>query len=157
MLVRSAERAPYSAPQTASASADISVLMNVVSICRSRSGLAWASCSCRKWAGSILLGAVIASNSWGCGRYPEDHAVAASTWKARWSPGPSHTTLVDATRVSPAPFEGRRSTARPMRAKQRKNGVMKVDPQDSVRKATHRDRGVAVDLLVEAFADDPLF
>src|SRR3712207_5174560 len=61
--------------------------MNVVSICRSRSGLAWASCSCRKWAGSILLGAVIASNSWGCGRYPEDHAVAASTWRARWSPG----------------------------------------------------------------------
>jgi GNAT superfamily N-acetyltransferase len=59
--------------------------------------------------------------------------------------------------VSPAPFEGRRSTARPMRAKQRKNGVMKVDPQDSVRKGTHRDRGVAVDLLVEAFADDPLF
>jgi len=37
---RLAARAPYSAPQTASASADISVLMNVVSICRSRSGLA---------------------------------------------------------------------------------------------------------------------
>src|SRR5829696_262245 len=35
--------------------------MNVVSICRSRSGLAWASCSDRKRAGSILLGAVIAS------------------------------------------------------------------------------------------------
>src|SRR3954452_25319353 len=35
--------------------------MNVVSIWRNRSGLAWASCSCRKRAGSILLGAVIAS------------------------------------------------------------------------------------------------
>src|SRR3954449_8824436 len=100
MLVRSAERAPYSAPQTASASADISVLMKVVSICRSRSGLAWASCSSRKRTGSILLGAVIASNSWGCERYPEDHAVAASTCRARYSPGPSHTTLVDATQLS---------------------------------------------------------
>src|SRR4051794_15154219 len=71
--------------------------MKVVSIWRSRSGLAWASCSCRKWAGSILLGAVIASFSWVCGRSPEDHAVAASTFRARYSPGPSHTTLVDAT------------------------------------------------------------
>src|SRR3954452_19211368 len=80
MLVRSAERAPYSAPQTASASADISVLMNVVSICRSRSGLAWASCSDRKWAGSILLGAVIALVSWiAVEGFPEDHAVAALT------------------------------------------------------------------------------
>src|SRR3954453_4579312 len=64
MLVRSAERAPYSAPQTASASADMSVLMKVVSICRNRSGLAWASCSCRKRVGSILLGAVVAFFSW---------------------------------------------------------------------------------------------
>src|SRR3954468_9625604 len=80
MLVRSAERAPYSAPQTASASADMRVLVNVVSICRSRSGLAWASCSCRKWAGSILLGAVIALVSWIAVRgFPEDHAVAALT------------------------------------------------------------------------------
>src|SRR3712207_6406936 len=61
--------------------------MKVVSIWRSRSGLAWASCSCRKWAGSILEGAVIASNSWVCGRSPEDHAVAASTFRARYSPG----------------------------------------------------------------------
>jgi hypothetical protein len=38
----------------------MSVSMKVVSICRNRSGEAWASCSCRKWAGSILLGAVIA-------------------------------------------------------------------------------------------------
>src|SRR5919199_3168135 len=99
MLTRSAERAPYSAPQTASASADISVLMKVVSIWRSRSGLAWASCSCRKAVGSILLGAVIASNSWGCGRSPEDHAVAASTFGAHHSPGPSYTTLADTTFV----------------------------------------------------------
>src|SRR4051794_9531577 len=101
MLVRSTERVPYSAPQTASASADMSVLMKVVSICRSRSGLAWASCSDRKWAGSILLGAVIAFFSWRAVRgFPEDHAVAAFTCRARWSPGPSHTTLVDATRAT---------------------------------------------------------
>src|SRR4051812_31573027 len=76
----------------------MSVLMKVVSICRSRSGLAWASCSDRKWAGSILLGAVIAFFSWSAVRgFPEDHAVAAFTCRARWSPGPSHTTLVDAT------------------------------------------------------------
>src|SRR4051812_16948625 len=58
----------------------MSVLMNVVSICRSRSGLAWASCSSRKRAGPILLGAVIAFELLKhCGRSPEDHAVAAST------------------------------------------------------------------------------
>src|SRR3954451_1029226 len=56
----------------------MSVLMNVVSICRNRSGLAWASCSCRKRVGSILLGAVIALVSWSSVRgFPEDHAVAA--------------------------------------------------------------------------------
>src|SRR4051795_1439422 len=56
------------------------VLMNVVSIWRSRSGLAWASCSCRKRAGSILLGAVIAFFSWvSVEGHPEDHAVAAFT------------------------------------------------------------------------------
>ncbi|SNR99771.1 hypothetical protein SAMN06272737_1612 [Blastococcus mobilis] len=32
-----------------------------------------------------------------CGRSPEDHAVAASTFRARYSPGPSYTTLADAT------------------------------------------------------------
>src|SRR3954454_4536184 len=100
MLVRSAERAPYSAPQTASASADISVLMNVVSICRSRSGLAWASCSDRKWAGSILLSAVIALVSWIAVRgVPEDHAVAALTSGPHPERGPSYTTLADATRA----------------------------------------------------------
>jgi hypothetical protein len=36
---------PNSAPQTASASALINACTNVVIICRSRSGLAWASCS----------------------------------------------------------------------------------------------------------------
>src|SRR3954451_17833352 len=66
----------------------MSVLMNVVSICRSRSGLAWASCSCRKRAGSILLGAVIAFFSWvSVEGHTEDHAVAASTFMARYSPG----------------------------------------------------------------------
>jgi hypothetical protein len=34
--------------------------MNMVSIERSRSGEAEARCSCKNWAGSILLGAVIA-------------------------------------------------------------------------------------------------
>jgi hypothetical protein len=48
------------APHTASASADISVLMNVVSSSRSRSGDAWASCSSTKRAGSILDVTVIA-------------------------------------------------------------------------------------------------
>src|SRR4051812_41720749 len=72
--------------------------MNVVSIWRSRSGLAWASCSCRKRAGSILLGAVIAFFFWvSVEGHPEDHAVAASTFRARYSPGPSYTTLADAT------------------------------------------------------------
>src|SRR4029077_16657716 len=49
---------PYGAPQTASASADISASMNVAGIERSRSGDADDSWSCRKRAGSILLGAV---------------------------------------------------------------------------------------------------
>jgi hypothetical protein len=38
----------------------MSVLMNVVSIERNRSGDAEARCSCRNWAGSIIEGAVIA-------------------------------------------------------------------------------------------------
>jgi hypothetical protein len=50
----------YWAPQIASASADISVLMNVDSIWRIRSGDASASWSCRNRAGSILDGVVIA-------------------------------------------------------------------------------------------------
>jgi hypothetical protein len=57
-LTRSGEGIPYRAPQIASASADISVLTNVVSIERSKSGDADASWSCRKLTGSILLGAV---------------------------------------------------------------------------------------------------
>src|SRR3954468_18378317 len=66
----------------------MSVLMNVVSIWRSRSVLAWASSSFRKRAGSILLGAVIAFFSWvSVEGHPEDHAVAASTFRARYSPG----------------------------------------------------------------------
>src|SRR3954454_8729124 len=75
----------------------MSVLMNVVSICRNRSGLAWASCSCRKRVGSILLGAVIALVSWRSVRgFPEDHAVGRL--RVRASPrsgGPSYTTLAD--------------------------------------------------------------
>src|SRR3954467_14235656 len=72
--------------------------MNVVSICRSRSGLAWASCSCRKRAGSILLGAVIAFFSWvSVEGHPEDHAVAAFTSGPHSGWGPSYTTLADAT------------------------------------------------------------
>jgi hypothetical protein len=49
--------------QTASASVDMSALMNVVSIERSRSGAADSSRSCRNRAGSILLGAVIVMSS----------------------------------------------------------------------------------------------
>src|SRR4051794_25712504 len=58
---------------------------------RSRSGEAWASCSCRNWVGSILLGAVTA---WSPGRstvrgFLQDHAVAAYT-RLRPSPGRPH-------------------------------------------------------------------
>jgi hypothetical protein len=59
-FTRSALGIPYGAPQTASASADISVFTNVVSIERSRSGDADASWSCSMRAGSILGFAVIA-------------------------------------------------------------------------------------------------
>jgi hypothetical protein len=59
-LVRSLLGRPYGAPQTASASADISAWMNVESMSRSRSGDAVASWSCRNSAGSILVFAVIA-------------------------------------------------------------------------------------------------
>src|SRR4051794_14595125 len=76
----------------------ISVLMNVVSICRNRSGEAWASCSCRKAVGSILLGAVIVFFSWiAVEGVPEDHAVAAFTSGPHPGWGPSYTTLADAT------------------------------------------------------------
>src|SRR3954453_7875329 len=76
----------------------MSVLMNVVSIWSSRSGLAGASCSCRKRAGSILLGAVIAFFSWvSVEGHPEDHAVAAFTSGPHPGWGPSYTTLADAT------------------------------------------------------------
>lgn len=54
VLTRSGELVPYSAPQTASASADIRVSMNVVNSERSRSGDAAVRCSCRNRAGSIL-------------------------------------------------------------------------------------------------------
>jgi hypothetical protein len=78
---------------------DISVLMNVDSICRSRSGLAWASCSSTKRAGSILLGAVIASVS---SSMSGNSVRRITRWPSytsapRPSPGRSHTTLADAT------------------------------------------------------------
>src|SRR3954452_22132455 len=79
----------------------MSVLMNVVSIWRSRSVLAWTSCSCRKTVGSILLGAVIAFFSWvSVEGHPEDHAVAAFTSGPHPGWGPSYTTLTDATRAA---------------------------------------------------------
>src|SRR3954454_12231909 len=53
-LVRSGLATPYSAPQTASASAESNVLMNEPSSSRNRSGLAWARCSSSIRAGSIL-------------------------------------------------------------------------------------------------------
>jgi len=59
-LIRSVERVPYSAPHTLSACALSRALMNVPSSSRIRSGLAWASWSCKKTAGSILVFAVIA-------------------------------------------------------------------------------------------------
>jgi hypothetical protein len=62
-FTRSWLRCPYGAPQTASASALISASANVFTIARNTSGSAEAACSRRNWAGSILLGAVIASYS----------------------------------------------------------------------------------------------
>jgi hypothetical protein len=44
MLTRSGERSPYSAPQSASASAPISASANSRTIARSRSGLASSNC-----------------------------------------------------------------------------------------------------------------
>ncbi len=59
-FTRSSLRCPYGAPQTASASADISASANVFTIARNRSGLADSSCSRSTPTGSTLLGAVIA-------------------------------------------------------------------------------------------------
>ena len=59
-FIRPGSRVPYSAPHTLSAWADSNALMNVPSSSRIRSGLAWASCSCKKTAGSILVFAVTA-------------------------------------------------------------------------------------------------
>jgi hypothetical protein len=58
---------------------------------RSRSGDAEASCSCRKLAGSILLGAVIAWSSLlkHCERSPKDHPVAALHLYAAPGTGPT--------------------------------------------------------------------
>ncbi len=73
--------------------------MKVVSIERSRSGEAEARCSCRKQAGSILLGAVIA---WSSFRSAVRGLQKITRWppytRLRPSPGWSHTTLADATR-----------------------------------------------------------
>ena len=60
MFVRSWLRSPYPAPQTASASAPISASAKVCTIERSRSGLAWASCSSSQPETSILGPAAIA-------------------------------------------------------------------------------------------------
>jgi hypothetical protein len=60
VFIRSSLRTPNGAPQTASASALISASANVVTIARSRSGLAWASCSSNQPDTSILGVAAIA-------------------------------------------------------------------------------------------------
>src|SRR5207342_2634566 len=97
-LVRSGLDIPYGAPHTASASADINTSMNVYNNSRNRSGEADSSCSCRKRAGSILLGAVIG--------FSIESTRKVSRRITRWppytstprpSPSQTHTTLADAT------------------------------------------------------------
>src|SRR5580704_17463841 len=79
---------PYGAPQIASASADISVFTNVVSIERSRSKDADASWSCRKRAGSMLLGAAIAwPGAVYTGKVSARACSAGFAWGAEGSPG----------------------------------------------------------------------
>ena len=60
LFTRSGLEVAYSAPQTASASADISAFTNAVDIARSRSEPGSASWAARNRAGSIPCGAVIA-------------------------------------------------------------------------------------------------
>ena len=82
-------------------------------ICRSRSGDAEPSCSCRNRVGSILDGAVIA---WFSCRavegLQEDHAVAASTSEARSRSGISRASYPDAaTATSSSEIAGSPSSA----------------------------------------------
>jgi hypothetical protein len=95
---------PYSAPHTESACADNNPLMNVVSMSRIKSGLACASSSCRKRAGSILRcsgyrGAPIRV---GCERSLEGSRGDRVNLSRTRSPPSSYTTLPDSTNTRPS-------------------------------------------------------
>src|SRR5215213_4512819 len=96
--------APYSAPQTASASAESSVLMKVPSSSRSRSGLAWASCSSSRRAGSILDVTVIVGVLLrvGCERSLEGSPGGRRLLRQRHAHRDPYTTLPDVTRPARA-------------------------------------------------------
>ena len=101
-----ADATPYSAPQTASASAESSVLMNVPSSSRSRSGLAWASCSSSIRAGSILGSTVIVVSFFESvfADHSKDHAVAVAYFRRHAHRDP-YTTLLDSRTSAAANYE----------------------------------------------------
>jgi len=72
---------PYAALHTPSASAESSVLMTPCINAHSRSGLAWARCSCRNSAGSILGFAVVAVLlfKWGFADLSKNDVVTAAS------------------------------------------------------------------------------
>src|SRR3954471_21254561 len=100
-LVRSGLATPYSAPQTASASAESNVLMNEPSSSRNRSGLAWARCSSSIRAGSILGLTVIVVSFFESvfADHSKDHPVAVAYFDDTLTSDP-YTTLLDSTRVT---------------------------------------------------------
>src|SRR3954462_5969430 len=78
----------------------MSVLMNVVSICRSRSGLAWASCSCRKRWGRhcwVRSSRRTPEGLWKVSRRSRGGRLYVGPHPG-W--GPSYTTLADATHLT---------------------------------------------------------
>src|SRR5690606_5921405 len=81
------------------ASADNSASMNAESRSRIRSGDAWAGCSCRKRAGSILVGAVIVESFFESvvRDHSKGHAVTAPSSTTTRSPNYRDTTLTDST------------------------------------------------------------
>ena len=82
-----------------SACADSSALMNVPSSSRIRSGLAWASCSCKKTSGSIMGFAVIAVSFFESvvRDHSKDHSGDRTCMRRTRSPGSSYTNVMDST------------------------------------------------------------
>src|SRR5215213_167330 len=91
---------PYSAPQTASASAESSVLMNEPSSSRNMSWLAWARCSSSIRAWSILGLTVIVVSFFESvfADHSKDHPVAVAYFSSDTHTSDPYTTLLDSTR-----------------------------------------------------------